>query len=309
MKKPASKGDPWIERYFEYLRSEQRASEHTLRNYGLDLESFRRHQCSLRGAGCDLRSVSELDLRAYLSSLYGKQARSSIARHMAAIRSFYRFLYKKNLIEKNVAARIPLPKAEKKLPVYLSVTETEKLLEAPEAESREGLRNRAILELLYSTGLRVSELAALDLEDISAAGKEGGTIRVLGKGRKERLVVFGAFAQTAIQKYLAKRGDFLPAEKEPALFLNSRGGRLSVRGIERIVHDSALLAGLPSDVSPHTLRHSFASHLLARGADLRVIQELLGHSSLSTTQKYTHIEMEQLLREYQDAHPKAGNSK
>ncbi|MGZ3711803.1 MAG: tyrosine-type recombinase/integrase, partial [Bdellovibrionota bacterium] len=208
-------------------------------------------------------------------------------------------------IQKDSAARIPLPKAEKKLPAYLSVEETERLLIAPEEGTREGLRNRAILELLYSTGLRVSELAALDLSDLSAEG----TILVLGKGKKERLVVFGTYARKSVDEYLAMRNEFKPDEDEVALFVNSRGGRLSVRGIERIVHDSAMLAGLPNDVSPHTLRHSFASHLLARGADLRVIQELLGHSSLSTTQKYTHIEIEQLMREYQDAHPKAGNSK
>jgi integrase/recombinase XerC len=307
MKKTASNtsSDLWVDLYFEYLRNEQRASEHTLRNYGMDLESFRAHQRSLRGADGDLRKVSELDIRSYLSNLYGRQARSSIARHMAAIRSFYKFLYKKNHIAKDIAARIPLPKVEKKLPVYLSVEEMEGLLCAPEESTREGSRNRAILEMLYSTGLRVSELAALDIPDLSAEG----TILVLGKGKKERMVVFGEYARKSVRSYLEMRGEFKPDEEEEALFLNSRGGRLSVRGIERIVHDSALLAGLSSDITPHTLRHSFASHLLARGADLRVIQELLGHSSLSTTQKYTHIEIEQLMREYQDAHPKAGNSK
>lgn len=305
MEKGASKAkDPWIERYFEFLRSEQRASAHTLRNYGLDLGSFLEHQRSLRGARCDLRQVSELDIRTYLSSLYGKQARSSIARRMAAIRSFYKFLYRKNHISQNTAARIPLPKAEKKLPVYLSEDDTRALLAAPSTKSREDVRNRAILELLYSTGLRVSELASLDRESLA----KDGTIRVLGKGRKERLVVFGSYAREAIEKYLAARGDFSPNDEDDALFLNSRGGRLSVRGIERIVQDSAQKAGLSTEVTPHTLRHSFASHLLARGADLRVIQELLGHSSLSTTQKYTHIEMAQLLREYQSAHPKARGS-
>lgn len=306
MKKAPEKADPWLERYFEFLRSEQRASDHTLRNYGLDLDSFVSHQRSLRGRGCDIRSVSELDIRSYLSSLYGKQARSTIARKMAAIRAFYRFLYRKGHTAQDVAARVPLPKAEKKLPVYLSVEETEKLLDAPDRETREGLRNRAILELLYSTGLRVSELAGLDLEHLKKESEGGGTIRVVGKGRKERIVVYGTYAQRAIAKYLERRGEFEPEEEETALFLNSRGGRLSVRGVERIVHDAALVAGLSPEVSPHTLRHSFASHLLARGADLRVIQELLGHSSLSTTQKYTHVEMAQLMREYHSAHPKAG---
>ena len=298
--------EQWKDDFFAYLRDERNASEHTLRNYGLDLAAFYAYLKSLKGAAFDLRQVSELDIRAFLSSLYEKQSRASIARRMAAIRSFFTFLHRRGHLTKDAAARVPLPKPEKKLPVYLSIEETKRLLLVPDAESREGLRNRAILELLYSTGLRVSELASLSLGDLHADGGGGGTIQVLGKGKKERLVVYGDHARKAVADYLAMRVEFAPDEEEAALFLNSRGGRLSVRGIERIVHDSALAAGLPSDVSPHTLRHSFASHLLAKGADLRIIQELLGHSSLSTTQKYTHLEIERLLREYQSAHPKAG---
>lgn len=305
MKKVASEASRWAERFFEYLQNERSASEHTLRNYGLDLAAFLSYLESLKGEGFSLQEVSELDIRAYLSSLYEKQARSSIARRMAAIRSFFHFLHRRGHLTKDAAARVPLPKAEKKLPVYLSVPETERLLSAPEATSREGIRNRAILELLYSTGLRVSELVSLDCEDLRADAGGGGTIQVLGKGKKERIVVYGEFAQKAVADYLTIRSSFKPEKEERALFLNSRGGRLSVRGIERIVQESALIAGLSAEVSPHTLRHSFASHLLAKGADLRIIQELLGHSSLSTTQKYTHLEIGQLLKEYESAHPKA----
>jgi integrase/recombinase XerC len=297
--------------FLRYLAEERNASPHTLRNYGLDLTAFFAYLRELRGGVTDPGSVSALDFRAYISSLHGKKAKGSIARRLAALRSFYRYLHRRGHIERDDSVLVPIPKVDKKLPVTLSEAQVLALLDAPEGEAREGVRNRAILELLYSTGLRVSELVALDLADFVGAGAEGGTLRVVGKGRKERLVVYGPAASRAVGDYLACRSDFFPRGEgamrgsEPALFLNSRGGRLNVRSVERIVAAAALRVGLPKDVTPHTLRHSFASHLLARGADLRLIQELLGHSSLSTTQKYTHVEMTKLLREYSHAHPKA----
>jgi integrase/recombinase XerC len=296
---------PWMERFLENLRAEKNASEHTLRNYRLDLENFAAYQQKLKGA-FEPAAISALDLRAYLSSLYEKHARTSIARRLAAIRSFYRFLYRQGLVPEDTAATIPLPKTEKRLPRHLSVQETETLLNAPEATSALGLRNRAILELLYSTGLRVAELAALNSSELEAIPEsEGGVLRILGKGRKERLVVCGAAARKAVAAYLERRDEFCPGEAETALFLNARDGkRLSVRSIERMVEAVAREAGLPADVSPHTLRHSFATHLLANGADLRLIQELLGHASLSTTQKYTHLELAQISAEYRMAHPR-----
>lgn len=291
-----------MEDFLNHLRDERDASVHTLRNYRIDLVSFSAY---FKGS-FDPAAVTALDLRAYLSSLYEKNAKTSIARRLAAIRSFYRFLYRKGLVESDVAERVPLPKSEKRLPRHLSLEETEKLLGSPEPSNALGLRNRAILELLYSTGLRVAELASLDTDDLMAIPQsEGGTIRVLGKGKKERLVVCGATARAAVASYLDRRQEFGPEEEETALFLNSRGGRLTVRSIERMVEVAARAVGLPGDVTPHTLRHSFATHLLANGADLRLIQELLGHASLSTTQKYTHLELEQLMREYRSAHPKA----
>lgn len=297
---------PWMEDFLAHLRDERNASVHTLRNYRIDLASFTAYFRASQGDGFDPASITSIDLRAYLSSLYEKNAKTSIARRLAALRSFYKFLFRKGLVGADVAERVPLPRAEKRLPRHLSLEETEKLLAAPEAASALGLRNRAILELLYSTGLRVAELAALDTDDIAEIPEsEGGTLRILGKGRKERIVVCGATARRAVAEYLARREEFGPEEQESALFLNSRGGRLTVRSIERMVETVARSAGLPGDVTPHTLRHSFATHLLANGADLRVIQELLGHSSLSTTQKYTHLELEQLVREYRSAHPKA----
>jgi integrase/recombinase XerC len=298
-----------MELFLSHLRDEKDASVHTLRNYRIDLVSFSAYFRQTQGDSFDPKTITPLDLRAYLSSLYEKNAKSSIARRLAALRSFYRFLYRKGLVESDVAERVPLPKTEKRLPRHLSLEETEKLLGAPEPSNALGLRNRAILELLYSTGLRVAELASLDTDDLAHIPQaEGGTLRVLGKGKKERLVVCGATARAAVATYLDRRQEFGPEDEETALFLNSRGGRLTVRSIERMVEVSARAAGLPGDVTPHTLRHSFATHLLANGADLRLIQELLGHSSLSTTQKYTHVELEQLMREYRSAHPKAVES-
>lgn len=296
------------EDFLQYLTVERDASPHTLRNYGLDIQAFLNHLKESRGESFSLRDVGPLDLRAYLSSLHEEHARSSIARRLAALRSFFRFLRSRGITTQDEAVLIPLPKAEKRLPLCLSVAETERLLEAAGGETKEAIRNRAIAELLYSTGLRVSELASLNVEDFETALRAEGSLRVTGKGKKERIVVFGSFAREATQSYLQIRHEFFVPGKlneEAALFLNSRGGRLTVRSVERIIQAAARDAGLSPEVSPHTLRHSFATHLLANGADLRLIQELLGHSSLSTTQKYTHVELEQILNEYRRAHPKA----
>jgi integrase/recombinase XerC len=295
-----------MEEFLDHLRDEKNASVHTLRNYRIDLASYAAFFKNSIGDNFDPGKITTVELRSYISSLYEKNAKTSIARRLAALRSFYKFLFRRGLVDADVAERVPLPRTEKRLPRHLSVEETEKLLGTPECANAMGMRNRAILELLYSTGLRVAELASLDTDDITAIPElEGGALRVTGKGKKERLVVCGVTARKAVAAYLDRREEFGPEEEESALFLNSRGGRLTVRSIERMVESVARAAGLPGDVTPHTLRHSFATHLLANGADLRVIQELLGHSSLSTTQKYTHLELEQLVREYRVAHPKA----
>jgi integrase/recombinase XerC len=301
--------DQLVSSFFSHLRNERAASPHTLRNYGLDLRAFVAYLAEAKGEPVRFEQVVAEDFRAFLSRLHQTQSKGSIARRLAALRSFYRYLFRQGVINRDDSKLVPIPKAEKKLPVTLSVAQVEALLAVVGSSSREGVRNRALLELLYSTGLRVSELVALNVEDFSSP--QSCTLRVTGKGRKERVVVYGELAAAAVHRYLLKRADFFPAgerargEAESALFLNGRAGRLSVRTVERIVRDCAASAGLPSDVTPHTLRHSFASHLLANGADLRLIQELLGHASLSTTQKYTHVEMEKLLGEYRRAHPKA----
>jgi integrase/recombinase XerC len=311
---PMLAAEDLVNEFLNYLRDERSASPHTLRNYGMDLRAFLAFLGIRQGRAPDLRKVSVPDFRAFLSELHGKHAKGSIARRLAALRSLFRYLYRKGHISRDDSVLVPMPKVDKKLPVTLSVSEMEGLLGAAGSVDREGARNRAILELLYSTGLRVSELVALDLPDFGSSPGAGGTLRVMGKGKKERMVVFGKVAGEAVADYLLRRAEFFQAgevgkaDEEPALFLNSRGGRLTVRSIERIVRAAALAAGVSGQITPHTLRHSFASHLLANGADLRLIQELLGHSSLSTTQKYTHVEMGQLLAEYRRSHPKAGGA-
>lgn len=291
-----------IQDFMDYQRVQKGASIHTLRNYGLDLKRFQEY---LQGIGVgDAAKVGALQFRGFLAHLNTGRERSSVSRSFSAIRSFYRWLAREGRVEINFAERVPLPKTEKKLPVSLSEAQVEQLLGAPGNESAAELRDRAILELLYSSGLRVGELTGLLVGSLewSAAGEDGGTIRVKGKGGKERVVVFGAAARRALEAYLALRPG---VKREAALFLNLRGGGLTARSVERMVLSYARRVGLGAGVTPHTLRHSFASHLLAHGADLRLIQELLGHSSLSTTQKYTHIELQQLVLEYDRAHPRA----
>lgn len=282
--------------YLNHLRVEKASSPHTLRNYGMDLRAF-----SQFFSGKDPDSFSLEDFRSYLSQLHGKLSKQSINRRMAAIRGFFRYLFRKGIVQQDASRLVPLPKTEKKIPPVLSEKQVEALMASAENSGPESLRNRAIVELLYSSGLRVGELVALNGEDLPDQYAKGGFLRILGKGQKERLVVYGEMAGQAIKDYLGQR----KGEREGPLFLNHRGGRLTARSVERLMDALCVQAGLPSGVTPHTLRHSFATHLLARGADLRLIQDLLGHSSLSTTQKYTHIEMESLLKEYRNAHPLA----
>lgn len=280
---------------------ERRASAHTLRNYGMDLAAFREYAADLSISRPE--QIKPEQIRAFIAHLLEKNSRSSVSRKLSALRSFYRWLAQKGFVTNDAANLVPLPKSEKPLPITLSLPQMEALLAAPPESTLAGKRDRAILELLYSTGLRVSELAALQYQDLRPAEEGGGTILIKGKGNKERVVVYGEKAAQRIAEYLSA------APLDPALalplFRNLRGGALSTRSMERMVTAMALQANLPQGISPHTLRHSFASHLLAAGADLRLIQELLGHSSLSTTQKYTHIDMTRLLKDYDRAHPRA----
>jgi integrase/recombinase XerC len=297
---PAEKADAAVEQFLRSLAVERGASAHTLRSYRTDLTD-----CAAFLAARRLGTLVEADartLRAYLAALHDRGlARTSIARRLAALRSFFRFLMRRGRASANPAREVSTPKLPKKLPVYLPIDESEALLRADPPPTAGGARDRAILELLYATGIRVAELAGLDVEDVSLRDWREGAVRVLGKGRKERVVPVGRQAVEALRAYLGERGE----RGSGPLFLNERGRRLTVRSVHRIVRARARAAGLHRRVSPHTLRHTFATHLLDGGADLRLIQELLGHARLGTTQKYTHVSTDRLMKVYDAAHPRA----
>jgi len=247
-----------------------------------------------------IESIEEIDVREYISWLYKRNSKSSISRKLTSIRTFLEFLIREGRIQKNAAKLVPTPKAEKKTPAFLTVDEVFVLVEKPKDKGRLGLRDRAILELLYSSGLRVSELTEIHLNDLNL---NSSLVKVLGKGGIERIVPLGSKAVEAIKNYLEKRNDLKP--NVDYLFLNFRGGKLSERSVARIVKKYAISSGIPKNVSPHVLRHTFATHLLGDGADLRAIQEMLGHKNLSTTQRYTHASIEKIMEVYDKTHPRA----
>jgi integrase/recombinase XerC len=285
--------DP-LSAFLTYLSLEKGASPHTLRSYRSDLCEFR----AFVGPEKPLKQVDGRMVRAYLAHLHSRGLdASSVARKLAALRSWFRFLVRRRVLARNVAREIRGPRLGRKLVSFLPIDEAQVLVDGKAIGGAARERDVAILELLYATGLRVSELTALDMDDVDRAGQ---TVRVLGKGRKERIVPFGDRAARALDAYHAWR-----AERRGTLFANQRGRRLSARAVHAIVRKSAVAAGIVRRVSPHTLRHTFATHLLDAGADLRVIQELLGHSRLSTTQRYTHVGADQLMRVYDAAHPRA----
>ena len=285
--------DP-LSAFLRYLALERDASPHTLRSYRSDLAEFGRFV----GPGKALDAVDARTVRGYLAHLHARRLEpASVGRKLAALRSWFRFLVRRGALQRNAAREVRGPRVPKKLVSFLPIDEATALVEGKALRGTARPRDLAILELLYASGLRVSELAALTLDAVDRAGR---TVRVLGKGRKERIVPFGAKAARALEAYLADRA----ATRGP-LFTNHRGGRLTPRAIHAIVRRSAAAAGIARRVSPHTLRHTFATHLLDAGADLRAIQEFLGHSRLSTTQRYTHVGADQLMRVYDAAHPRA----
>ncbi|QWV93907.1 tyrosine recombinase XerC [Geomonas oryzisoli] len=285
-----------IEQFCDYLETERNVSPHTLAAYRSDLEQFASFLAQ-RGEPAPA-AVDHLAIRQYLAQLHKGHAKSSIGRKLSAIRALFRFLLREGRLEKNPAELVSTPKKEKRLPFHLNIDQVSALVEAP-AGTKLPLRDRAVLETLYSCGIRVSELTGMNVGDLDLAD---GVARVMGKGGKERIVPVGSFARQALSAYLAERG--APEPGEP-LILNSRGKRINRRSVTRIVDDHMLLIAAMRKVSPHTLRHTFATHLLEGGADLRAIQELLGHASLSTTQKYTHVSIDKLMEVYDKAHPKA----
>ena len=298
-----------IQQYADHLRNGRNASPHTLRNYLSDLAQFQgflidRELCVVDGETVDARQVDIHVVRAYLASLIKDRKKSSIGRKLAALKGFFRYLMVIHEIEKDPLLLIQSPKQEKPLPKFLSVDDVFQLLGGIKNKSAFDIRDRAILEVLYSTGIRVSELVGLNWSDVDLQLE---IVRVLGKGSKERIVPIGKVALDALRDYsieMRKRWD-LPCKGENPVFLNNRGGRITTRSVARVVEKHLRAVGIPVRISPHGLRHTFATHLLNSGADLRVIQEMLGHASLSTTQRYTHLNLDQLTAVYDKAHPRA----
>ncbi|HSS22029.1 MAG TPA: tyrosine recombinase XerC [Pyrinomonadaceae bacterium] len=302
-----------LNQFLEHLRYERNLSEHTLRNYQSDLEQFHDFLAPAdlktgKRTEPALSAIDHLTIREWLATLHTAQKKkTSIARKLAALRTFFQFLVREGMLEMNPAKLVSTPRLEKKLPKHLSIEEAVKFVESPDTETDLGKRDRAMLELMYATGVRVAELTKLNLGHIDFRNR---LIRVTGKRRKERIVPFGEPALEALRAYLDVREKFLDAApisvREPeALFLNYQGTRITTRSVGRMVEKYIRICAGRSDVSPHALRHSFATHLLDSGADLRDIQELLGHARLSTTQVYTHVSMEKLIQVYDKAHPKA----
>jgi len=286
----------FIKRFINYLEIEKDASLHTVKNYKIDLEEFSDY-INDRPLG----EITHIILRTWLANLRKKgYKKSTIARKLASLRSFFKFAVREGYIDTNPAVSLSTPKQEKKLPTFLTVDEVIKLIEAPHDEDKNGLRDKAILETLYSTGIRVGELVGLNVEDVDFIG---GIIKVKGKGKKERIIPIGDKALKAIRNYLDRRK--VTSKQSRSLFLNTRGKRINPRSVCRIVDKYIKMVSKKQGVSPHTLRHSFATHLLDRGADLRSVQELLGHANLSTTQIYTHISSKRLREVYNKYHPRA----
>jgi len=290
-----------LEQFLDYLRYEKNSSPHTLSGYRRDIEQY---FSFIESKKIKYNQADNTVIRSFLALLYNNNLKkSSAARKLAAVRSFYQYCVKKGWLEENPAKMVNTPKQEKNVPSFLSEEEMVLFLDLPVSDKPLKMRDRAVLELLYATGLRVSELVGIDLSDINF---EERLLRVRGKGKKERIVPFGTVAEKKLNQYI-KRRFWINRGKidKNAVFLNYRGERLSSRSVERIVDEYFRRSALKRKLSPHSLRHSFASHLLGRGADLRVIQELLGHESLATTQKYTHLNLKRLLEVYKKSHPRS----
>ncbi|SNB46841.1 tyrosine recombinase XerC [Geobacter sp. DSM 9736] len=286
-----------IERFCRHLAIVRNVSPHTTAAYRVDLLQFLDFVSRERGS-ISPGEVDHLLIRRFMALLHKDHRKSSIGRKIAAIRAFFKFLLREGVVARNPAELVSTPKKEKKVPFHLSIDEVTALVEAPRGSDPATLRDRAMFELLYSCGIRVSELTGMNVESIDI---DSGIGRVLGKGNKERIVPVGRHARAALAAYLAERGN--PPGDAP-LIVNLKGGRLTRRSVARSIDKHILRLATMKKVSPHTLRHTFATHMLEAGADLRAIQELLGHASLSTTQKYTHVSIDRLMEVYDKAHPR-----
>lgn len=292
----------YVNEFINYLSVERGLAQNTLESYGRDLRQF---QSYLSNSHKDLvKDSNRSTILEYLNNLQTRgRAVSTISRNLAAIKSFYQYLVRERYLEKDPAANVESPKLEKKLPKILSISEVEELLKQPNTSMPAGVRDKAMLELLYATGIRVSELISLNISDVNL---DMGYIKCFGKGAKERIVPLGSIAAKCVQDYLAKgRLKLVRTYEESALFVNHHGNRLTRQGFWKIIKKYAQEANINKDITPHTLRHSFATHLLENGADLRSVQEMLGHADISTTQIYTHVTRNHLKEVYDKTHPRA----
>ncbi|MFQ5793089.1 MAG: tyrosine recombinase XerC [Acidobacteriota bacterium] len=288
--------------FISYLKDVRNASPHTLRNYSADITAFLDFLQRI-SPSYELKYVDRSVIRSYLTKLYvDRKAKATAQRKLSALKSFFRFLVREGYLERNVLSAVRSPKGERRLPGFLDTVEVVRLIEAPDVSTLAGLRDRAILEVLYSTGIRVSELVGLSVEDVDFVGE---VVKVRGKGKKQRIAPMGRYAALALSDYLnspRRRGGTSPGD---AVFLNRGGARITTRSVARIVAKYVRQTALKAGISPHTLRHTFATHLLNAGADLRSIQELLGHTSLSSTVIYTHVSTEKMQEVYSKSHPRA----
>ena len=305
--------EEYLEQFFQHLRYERNVSPHTLRNYTSDLGQFHEHIAPPKPDGkredVPVKDLDHITIREWMAELHSDNAKkTTVARKLASLRTFFQFLVREGVLEVNPAKLVATPRIERKLPVHLSMEDAIRFIETPDLNTDLGKRDRAILEFLYATGMRVSELTKLNLKDIDFKEK---LVRVTGKRKKQRILPFGEPALQSLMYYLNEsRSEFLnncpPAERdEDAVFLNYQGTRITTRSVGRMVDKYIKQCSDIPNISPHSLRHSFATHLLDSGADLRDIQELLGHARLSTTQIYTQVSMEKLIEVYDKAHPKA----
>jgi integrase/recombinase XerC len=298
-----------LTQFIQHLKYERNLSPHTLRNYASDLEQFKDHLLSIeKRQDIAAADIDRLTIREWMASLHDDHKKTSVARKLASLRTFFQFLIREGKLESNPAKMVATPRIERKLPNHLSVEDAVRFIETPDTNTDLGRRDRAILEFLYATGIRVGELVGINIADVDIREK---VVRVTGKRNKQRMVPFGEPALQALLLYLEKtRGTFLnecpETQRDPnALFLHRRGGRITTRSVGRMVDKYIRQCADIHSISPHSLRHTFATHLLDSGADLRDIQELLGHARLSTTQIYTQVSMEKMIEVYDRAHPKA----
>lgn len=292
----------YVDQFINYLAVDRGLAKNTLESYGRDLRQFQTYLQN--GKFEDIKDSSRTTIVDYLNSLKSQgKAVSTISRNIAALKSFYQYLVKENYLEHDPAEKLETPKLEKKLPKILSIAEVEELLKQPNVRLSVGLRDKGMLELLYATGIRVSEIIALNISDVNL---DMGYVKCYGKGSKERIVPLGSIAVKSVHEYINKgRSKIVRTYEEPALFLNHHGNRLTRQGFWKIIKKYASQANIVKEITPHTLRHSFATHLLENGADLRSVQEMLGHADISTTQIYTQVTKNPLKEVYDKTHPRA----